>query len=235
MKKNIFLVIFISIILISGGIYLFNLVNKSNNNQSSNYIAERTATENNISNQISENNSIQESTTQNQTNNEEITAKEEKPVQHVPVETEISTYTTKIQAKYSSRQNNITLACSALNDTIVEAGSTFSFNQIVGKPSPEKGYQKANVFKNGDEVKGYGGGKCQISSTLYNAVLKIPELKVVERHKHSAKVYYVPEGKDAAVSYGTYDFKFKNNMENSIKIKASNTKNEVTIKLLKLE
>ena len=229
MKKTIVLIIIILVIFIGGGIYLFNLINSSNNNQNSNYIAERTAIDNTTQNQTLQNNSLDGTAEQNSTNSEETYN------QHEPIETEISSYTTKIQAKYSSRQNNITLACSTLNDTIVEAGSTFSFNNTVGKPSPEKGYQKANVFKNGEEVKGYGGGKCQISSTLYNAVLKIPELEVVERHKHSAKVYYVPEGKDAAVSYGTYDFKFKNNTGNSIKIKASNTKDNVTIKLLKIE
>ena len=80
-----------------------------------------------------------------------------------------------------------------------------------------------------------GGGLCQVSSTLYNAVLKVSNLKIVERHSHSKQVYYVPKGKDAAVAYGSYDFKFKNNTGNSIKIKASNTASNVTIKLLKIE
>ena len=84
-------------------------------------------------------------------------------------------------------------------------------------------------------IEALGGGLCQVSTTLYNAVLKVPELKVTERHPHSNKVPYIKSGKDAAVSFGAQDFKFINNTGNTIKIKASNTKNNVTIKILKLE
>lgn len=77
-------------------------------------------------------------------------------------------------------------------------------------------------------------GNCQVSSTLYNAVLSLPSLTVIERHEHSNEVYYVPLGKDAAVSYGSIDFKFKNNYDYDIKIYASNTKNSVDIKIVKL-
>ena len=77
-------------------------------------------------------------------------------------------------------------------------------------------------------------GNCQISSTLYNATLLLPSLTVVERHEHSNEVYYVPLGKDAAVSYGSIDFKFKNNYDYDIKIYASNTKNSVDIRIVKL-
>ena len=90
-------------------------------------------------------------------------------------------------------------------------------------------------LETGDVVEALGGGLCQVSTTLYNAVLKIPELKVTERHPHSNKVPYIKSGKDAAVSYGAQDFKFINNTGNTIIIKASNTKNNVTVKLFKLE
>ena len=90
-------------------------------------------------------------------------------------------------------------------------------------------------LETGDVIEALGGGLCQVSTTLYNAVLKIPKLKVTERHPHSNKVPYIKSGKDAAVSYGTQDFKFINNTGNTIKIKASNTKNNVTVKLFKLE
>ena len=79
--------------------------------------------------------------------------------------------------------------------------------------------------------KDFGGGNCQVSSTLYNAVLAVPSLKVTERHEHSNDVPYVAEGKDAAVAYGSYDFKFVNNTENDIKIKASTDSNNVTISI----
>ena len=96
-------------------------------------------------------------------------------------------------------------------ELLLNLGETFSFCDTVGKATPEDGYQKADIFdKDGNVTKGYGGGNCQISSTLYNAVLKIPSLTVIERHEHSSDVYYVPEGQDAAVSYGSVDFKFRN-------------------------
>lgn len=81
---------------------------------------------------------------------------------------------------------------------------------------------------------GLGGGNCQISTTLYNAVLLVPSLTVTERHPHSNKVPYIQSGKDAAVAYGSYDFKFVNNSGNTIKIKAISTENEITIKLVQL-
>lgn len=90
-------------------------------------------------------------------------------------------------------------------------------------------------MQNGNKKKGLGGGNCQISSTLYNAVLSVPTLQVTERHAHSNRVPYVQSGKDAAVAYGSYDFKFVNNSGKKIKIKAIPTENDVTIKLLQLD
>lgn len=74
-------------------------------------------------------------------------------------------------------------------------------------------------------------GNCQVSSTLYNAVLKVDNLKVTERHAHSNSVPYVSEGKDAAVAYGSYDFKFVNNTGSRIKITSSCDKNYVYVKI----
>ena len=86
-------------------------------------------------------------------------------------------------------------------------------------------------MQTGKKKKGLGGGNCQVSSTLYNAVLKVPNLKVTERHEHSNSVPYVQKGKDAAVASGSYDFKFVNNTGNKIKITASCDKNNVYIKI----
>ncbi len=114
-------------------------------------------------------------------------------------------------------------------------GETFSFCDTVGKATPEEGYEKADIFdKDGNVTKGYGGGNCQISSTLYNAVLNLSNIKIVERHEHSKKVYYVEEGKDAAVAYGSIDFKFKNNYDYDIKIYASATTNNINIRIVKI-
>ena len=83
--------------------------------------------------------------------------------------------------------------------------------------------------------KDFGGGNCQVSSTLYNAVLEVPSLKVTERHEHSNDVPYVKDGKDAAVAYGSYDFKFVNNTGNDIKIKALTDNSNVTITINSLK
>lgn len=118
---------------------------------------------------------------------------------------------------------------------MLNLGETFSFCNTVGKATPEAGYQKADVFdENGNKIKGYGGGNCQISSTLYNAVLEISSIEIVERHEHSQKVYYVDEGKDAAVAYGSIDFKFKNDSDYSIKIYCSNTTDSIDVRIVKL-
>jgi len=85
------------------------------------------------------------------------------------------------------------------------------------------------------KLKVWVDGNCQVSSTLYNAVLAAStDLEVVERHPHSAPVPYIEEGKDAAISYGSHDFKFKNNTNSNIRIVAENTTNSITIKLIKL-
>ena len=110
-------------------------------------------------------------------------------------ETEISSFSTKIYTPNDeARQNNIRITCSKLDGTIVKSGETFSFCDTVGKATPEEGYEKADIFdKDGNITKGYGGGNCQISSTLYNAILQLPNAEIIERHEHSKKVYYVPE------------------------------------------
>lgn len=106
----------------------------------------------------------------------------------------LSEFTTTIYDADDERQTNMTLACNTLSGTAVKKGETFSFNETLGRAKPEDGYKKAEVFESdGDIVHEYGGGKCQISSTLYNAVLAVPNLEVVERHAHSRKVLYVEE------------------------------------------
>jgi len=201
-----------------------NDTNSTDNNKDESNVEENKSYNDNSDDESDEEDSEKKSS-------ENDSKKEETPKK----EKEIASFTTKIYTKDSGRQNNLTLACSSLNNTTVDNGKTFSFSKTVGKATSGKGYKKADVFRNGDVVEALGGGLCQVSTTLYNAVLKIPELKVTERHPHSNKVPYIKSGKDAAVSYGAQDFKFVNNTGNTIKIKASNTKNNVTVKILKLE
>jgi len=111
-----------------------------------------------------------------------------------PKEEELAFYSTKILTYEQDRQNNVKLASAELNGKIVNPGEKFSFNGTMGPATPEEGYKKADTFdKNGKLIQEYGGGKCQISSTLYNAVLKVSGLTILERHEHSGDVHYVPE------------------------------------------
>ena len=150
-------------------------------------------------------------------------------------ETEISNFSTKIYNKDEDRQNNITITCKNLTGKEIQPGETFSFCNTVGKATHEKGYEEADIYVEGKKEQGLGGGNCQVSTTLYNAVLKVPELEVVEKHEHSGKVPYVEKGKDAAVSYGAYDFKFKNNTDGVIKIIMENTPDNITAKLIEIK
>lgn len=160
----------------------------------------------------------------------------ENTVSSAPTEAEISNFTTEILTDDDKRENNIDITCSKINEYILKAGDTFSFTDTVGKATYDKGYEKADIFDaNGNKTKGLGGGNCQVSSTLYNAVLEADgEFEIVERHPHSSKVYYVPDGKDATVAYGSLDFKFKNNNNFDVKIYASSTDEEVNVRLVKL-
>lgn len=152
-----------------------------------------------------------------------------------PIETELGTFSTTIKSKGAGRLNNIRITCSKINGQIVESGSEFSFDKIVGKSSPDEGYQKADIFVDKKIVQAYGGGNCQVSTTLYNAILTVSGLTVTERHPHGRKVDYVPEGKDAAVSHGTLDLKFRNDTGVKIKIYASSDDSTLTIRIMKVE
>ncbi len=118
-----------------------------------------------------------------------------------------------------SRVTNIIVAGEAINNTLLHPGQVFSFNQTVGPRTAERGYHYAPIIVGGSVVLGLGGGICQSSSTLYNAVLA-SELEVVERYPHSKPVGYVPRGRDATVS-DHLDFKFRNNTDQFILIKVS--------------
>lgn len=131
----------------------------------------------------------------------------------------IGTYTTTTTAN-SARNKNIELASEALNGLILQPGEEFSFNKATGERSPAKGYRPAGAYLNGELVEEPGGGVCQVSSTLYNAVV-FAGLSPTERHSHSYEPSYVTPGEDAMVSYGGPDMKFKNNSSAAIAIRSS--------------
>lgn len=148
---------------------------------------------------------------------------------------EISRYSTEILNKDENRVHNIKLAAKKLNHTVIEPGETFSFNGVLGKRTEEKGYEEAPILLgNGEEGEGVGGGICQVSSTLYNAVLQT-NMEIVERHRHSEAVPYVPEGKDATVVYNSKDFRFKNTKDYPVEIVIAVSEEKVTVRLFKKE
>jgi len=126
------------------------------------------------------------------------------------------------------RYENISLALLSINNQIVWPGETFSFNDVVGPRTPERGYRKAPVI--GGDGLGFGGGVCQVSTTLYNAVLDAG-LEVVERHPHSSRVPYVAPGKDATVVFGALDFRFRNNTAHPVIIKAGISRGKISVQI----
>lgn len=132
----------------------------------------------------------------------------------------ISSFTTKYDATNINRSGNLEIAAEKINGKVIMPGETFSFNETVGKRTIQEGYKNAKIYENGRVVDGLAGGICQISSTLYNAVL-LANLEILERRNHSFTSTYVPAGRDATVVYGTSDLKFKNTRTYPIKIEAS--------------
>ncbi|MCF8009788.1 MAG: VanW family protein [Clostridiales bacterium] len=131
----------------------------------------------------------------------------------------VSSYSTKFDPEEKSRTYNIKTAASALDGLLVSPGEKVSFNKVVGPRSSEAGYKNAKVILNRKLVEGLGGGVCQVSSTLYNAVL-LSDLTVIERTNHSLPVSYVPLGRDATVVYDFLDLRFRNDSDSYILIKS---------------
>lgn len=121
----------------------------------------------------------------------------------------VGQYVTFFNSRNTERTQNIKLASEAINNHVIFPGEIFSFNSVVGKRTIEKGYLPAPVIVRGELSEGIGGGICQVSSTLFNAVDKAG-VKILERYSHSRKVPYVPPKRDATVSWYGPDFTFKN-------------------------
>ncbi|MDP4092638.1 MAG: VanW family protein [Bacillota bacterium] len=144
----------------------------------------------------------------------------------------LGSYSTTILDTEKNRVNNIQIAANEIDGYTLNPDEVFSFNDVLGKRVTAKGYKKARIIKNGKPDWGTGGGICQVSSTLYNAVNE-SGLEVVERHSHTKDVHYVPMGQDATVVYGSSDFKFKNTKNYPVVIKISVVSNNVYASILK--
>ena len=146
----------------------------------------------------------------------------------------LATYSTSYASSNANRSTNIALAASKINGTVLMPGEEFSFNGTVGKRTAANGFKTATVYSNGQVTTDYGGGICQVSSTLYNTVLKA-NLEITNRVNHTFTVGYVPIGLDATVSWGSPDFKFKNNRSYPIKIVATTSNKRLTISVFGLK
>lgn len=146
---------------------------------------------------------------------------------------EIVSFSTEILNKDEDRVHNIKVAAEEIDHTVLEPDEVFSFNDILGKRTGDKGYEKAPILLgNGEKGEGTGGGICQVSTTLYNAALKA-DFKIVERHRHSEPIPYVEEGKDATVVYNSKDLRFKNTRDYPVEILIHVSEDKVTVKLFK--
>lgn len=146
----------------------------------------------------------------------------------------LSSYSTSFASSSSNRATNVSLATNKINGKVLMTGEVFSFNNTVGKRTPQSGFKVAGVYMNGQVATDYGGGICQVSSTLYNAVLRA-NLEIVDRSNHMFEVGYVPIGTDATVSWGAPDFKFKNSRSYPIKIVTSSSNRKCVVKFYGLK
>lgn len=139
----------------------------------------------------------------------------------------MGTFSTNYSSSAPGRCHNIELATAAVNGTVVMPGETFSFNDVVGPRTVERGYKEAGTYVGNKVEPGIGGGICQVSTTLYRAVMK-SNLRSVERTNHSMSVGYAKPGLDATVSYGYLDYKFKNTYDFPIYIQGTTQGKNVT-------
>ena len=147
----------------------------------------------------------------------------------------LATYSTQILTSDENRYNNIKIVADRLNGFVLESGEEFSFNDELGPYGKEDGFLEAKILlSNGEESEGYGGGVCQLSTTLYNAIKELDKIEITEHHNHSTPVAYVPENQDATVSLQSgLDFKFKNNYDFPIRLETTHNPNNLTVTIYK--
>lgn len=143
------------------------------------------------------------------------------------IQDKLGSFTTDYSTSGAGRKQNIKVATGNINGTVIYPGETFSTSGTMKSRTLENGYAIAAAYENGTTVDSVGGGVCQVSSTLYNAVIRA-ELEIVERSPHSMKVAYVQPSDDAAIADGLKDFKFRNSLDNPVYIEGITTGSTVT-------
>lgn len=144
--------------------------------------------------------------------------------------TPLSSYSTPILSTSENRYHNIQIVADKLNGYLLGPGETFSYNQVCGPYGEEEGFLEATVLlSDGTESTDFGGGVCQLSSTLYNAVKDL-NIQITERHHHSSPVPYVPENEDATVSMESgLDFQFINQNDFALRFETAYDPNNLTV------
>ncbi|GAE35878.1 VanW family protein [Halalkalibacter akibai] len=132
----------------------------------------------------------------------------------------VASYKSYFNPSVAGRSQNVFLSSEAITGVVIGPGDSFSFNHTVGQRTRERGYQEAKEIVDKEFVMGIGGGICQTSSTLFNAVDQAG-LEMIERYTHSREVGYVPAGRDATVSWGGPDFRFRNPFSYPVLIRSS--------------
>ena len=226
-------IIVIALVLIIGiGIYFFQSHSQQNFSTYSNYSAQKLSTDTTTTEDMNTTNA--ENTSSNQAVQKERDSQKLSDKKASSTNKKLSKFSTRLPKDTKARYSNIKLACSALDGTVVKAGETFSLWDTLGCPTKQKGYRIAKAFNSNGSIRySYGGGICQVSTTIYNALLKVDGIKIIERHEHSRDVVYIKDGKDAAVSYKSADLKFKNKLDYDIKLRAYVKNNRIVIKLEK--
>lgn len=146
----------------------------------------------------------------------------------------IGYYVTYYNSNNKNRSHNIALAAKAIDSAVVFPGESFSFNEVVGMRTVDKGYKRAAVIVRGELSEGVGGGICQVSSTLFNAIDRAG-LQIVKRYSHSRSVPYVLAGRDATVSWGGPDFVFHNAYNQPILIRAYSSGGRIAVSVYSSE
>ena len=142
----------------------------------------------------------------------------------------LASFTTYYNEEEQNRSTNLVLAAQSLNGLAIAPNAEFSFNAAVGPRTPARGYSKAIIFVGNKKVLDYGGGVCQVSTTLYRAA-KAAHLQILERHSHSLPVPYAVRGQDATVAWGSKDLRFKNDTKHILTVKTSAQNGTLTISL----
>jgi vancomycin resistance protein YoaR len=146
-------------------------------------------------------------------------------------DTVLAEYTTSFNAGDRNRAENLRLAASMINETVILPGDTFSLNQHLGQRTVERGFKEAGTIVDGELVPTPGGGVCQVATTIYNVVL-LAGMQVTERQHHSRPIPYVPAGRDATISWGGPDLKFRNNLKHPVILLLSAQDGRLTARLL---